>query len=266
VDVFKTAAAMELSGRVELRQSLLTRLVDAPFEERIDLERKIEHLDESTRILGLALKSTDYQTESGTDSGKEIEGHWIDSFNDLARRRNEEWRENLLARALSHESSSPGTVSPRALWAIGNLEKEAFEAFSELLNVCVWPLGNSKAFIPNKPRDPYVRTTARGKKIGVICFILGDSGFLADGSAQTVFVPGSERIFRHGDLGAQIKAKKEIQNGGILLSPLGASIASFCKREWTDEGNKILTEWVESFDEAEADAKLIRLENFPDQF
>jgi Protein of unknown function (DUF2806) len=59
-----------------------------------------------------------------------ISDHWIDKFNQLARSKNEEWRQDLLSRALAAEAANPGSISPRALWLIGTLEEDKFQAFS----------------------------------------------------------------------------------------------------------------------------------------
>ncbi len=156
-----------LKGEVETRtvspDPAEERYIAAPPEERVRIEQDIEHVDGITRQLNIASKSLSYGTEETvpppppTEKPKPIEDHWLDRFNELARKRNEEWRNELLARALAKETASPGTVSPRALWLIGNMEHSLFTALSELLDLCVWTW----------PKVPHFYHTQRFKRFSV---------------------------------------------------------------------------------------------------
>ncbi|QDT57316.1 hypothetical protein Pan44_53840 [Caulifigura coniformis] len=68
------------------------------------------------------------------ESDREIEQHWVDTFEVHARRRTEPWRSQLLSRALAHEAINPGTISLKALWLIGTMEREVFDYLSAFLN------------------------------------------------------------------------------------------------------------------------------------
>jgi len=245
VEIFKNAASVEMEARWKVRGSLLARIVDAEPEDRMELERKIEYLDGTARILGIGIKSADYHDVGSADPEREINEHWIDSFNAFARRRNEIWRAELLARALAKEAESPGSVSPRALWAIGNLDEKSFERFSEFLDLCVWPLGGASAFIPDTSVQADSRITKSGTPAGVLVFLLGDLGLLAAGSCFKPFRTDTPYVFHHGADAVELKAKRDFNSSGRLLSPLGASIACFYERDWNSSGKAVLNEWID---------------------
>lgn len=51
---------------------------------------------------------------------------WWDMFEGLARRRNEPWRQELLARALVEYDRVPGSIGLKAIWEIGMMENDDF--------------------------------------------------------------------------------------------------------------------------------------------
>lgn len=63
-------------------------------------------------------------------SNEQTDRSWWSVFEDFARRPNEDWRTGLLAKALEANSSESGAISLRALWEIGMLEEEDFNALA----------------------------------------------------------------------------------------------------------------------------------------
>ena len=51
---------------------------------------------------------------------------WWDMFEGLARRRNETWRRELLARALVEYDRVPGSIGLKAIWELGMMESDDF--------------------------------------------------------------------------------------------------------------------------------------------
>lgn len=62
------------------------------------------------------------------DTGPEhrVDASWWDTFETLARRRNEVWRRELLAKALVQYDRVPGSISLKAIWEIGMMEGDDF--------------------------------------------------------------------------------------------------------------------------------------------
>ena len=142
VDIMKQVLSHETEIYSALKKDLLKRYLNAPPMKRLQMKKDLEFVDGNIRQIVIAIKSLSYGGDNfahpNSDIKKLIEDHWIDRFNELARKRNEEWRSDLLARALAYEAATPGAVSPRALWLIGNMEEKLFNTLSELLNLCVW--------------------------------------------------------------------------------------------------------------------------------
>ncbi len=51
---------------------------------------------------------------------------WYDMFREIAMRRCEVWRRDLLAKCAAIEDESPGTITLKTLWNIGILETQSF--------------------------------------------------------------------------------------------------------------------------------------------
>jgi len=132
VEVLRDLLKSEIETRSAIRRTLLEKFIAAPDEERVRIERDLEYVDGVTRQLNVVAKSLSYGStgesppEKTREKPKQVEDHWIDRFNELARKRNEEWRSELLARALAEEAANPGSVSPRALWLIGSMGAPTF--------------------------------------------------------------------------------------------------------------------------------------------
>lgn len=64
----------------------------------------------------------------------EDEELWWNVFEELASRRNEEWRHELFAKSIAINESHPTTISLRTLWEIGLMESKDFTCLSTVLN------------------------------------------------------------------------------------------------------------------------------------
>ena len=126
VEIRKELIIDEAKTLNEVRKQLLTKFTESNAEDRIKIKKDIEYIEGNLRQLNLGQKALSYlpppkDEQSEDQTSLEITPHWMDKFNELARIRNEPWREELLARALATEASTPGVVTPRALWLIGTL-------------------------------------------------------------------------------------------------------------------------------------------------
>ena len=64
--------------------------------------------------------------EDGKGLEHRVDASWWDTFEALARRRNEVWRRELLAKALVQYDRVPGSISLKAMWEIGMMEGDDF--------------------------------------------------------------------------------------------------------------------------------------------
>ncbi len=253
VDALRDFLKSEVEIRKEVKKKLLDKLLDAAPEDRPRIEQDLKYTDEVCRVLSIQEKSLNYSKEekavSEAEENTAIEDHWLDKFNELARNRNEPWREELLARALGKETESPGSVSPRALWLIGSMEKELFEAFSKLLDICLWRVHPFTPFLPNSTIPALQRNLHNDDTVtvGHIVFKLGDIGLVADFNSQRNLKAGSMEFIRYADTARILEFNKDSKMQGVLLTPLGDSIAGFYEPEWNETGEKIFQEWLNSF-------------------
>lgn len=252
VDFLKELLSNEIETRGAVRKILLERYVDAPPEKRVRIERDLEFVDGITRQVHIAMKSLSYNNENSPppspEPQKPIEDHWIDKFNELARKRNEEWRSDLLARALACEAATPGSVSPRALWLIGNMEEGLFNALSDLLNLCVWLFPENIPFIPHSSTQAFDRISNNtNRTVGNIVFQLGDIGVIADHLTSSRTYPlGSAFMARYEENCYLIRPNNKLEIRGIIFTPLGDSVAKFFNPEWNSSGREVFEDWIKS--------------------
>jgi hypothetical protein len=202
--------------------------------------------EESTKILD---RTNIIKIENHTEEATQ---HWIDKFSELARAHNEPWREDLLARALAKESSTPGTVPVRALWLLGTLEEKQFIAFATILDLC--SVCEDGLVIPSHlsfSTRPILGCALEPKdkiSIGHLIYRLQDIGLLAD--TNNSFMEPSKKdqmIAEYGTIKISIDVSKgNFQIRGVMLTSLGESIASFCERKFNPLGKEIFDAWLNS--------------------
>ena len=270
-EALKDLLKNEVKLRASLRSKLFERYLGASPEERVRIEQDIEYVDGITRQLNIAAKSLSYGTEEAApppndEKPKAIQDHWLDHFNELARKRNEEWRNELLARALARETERPGTVSPRALWLIGNMEHSLFTALSDLLDLCIWTHPEGSPFLPNSrvqalERKSHGTEQAPPRAVGQLLFQLADIGVLADflTAARQIKV-GQALIVKYEQNHHVILAKQDFEIRGVIFTPLGESIARFYEPRWNPTGNTILAEWIASLTPDIATVQILKME------
>lgn len=149
------AYGAELKNLRAQSKLLTDKLLKAPLGKRALLHRDLEYVEGRTReveakFAAVAKIISEGQTHKANAAPlpAAISGHWMDQFNDLVRRRNEEWRARLLTDALVQEAEVPGKISPRVLWLLGVLEPEKFDCLAALLNVA--SLVDRKPMIPGQ--------------------------------------------------------------------------------------------------------------------
>jgi hypothetical protein len=261
VEALKTFLIKDVKSISAMRDSLRKKYPDASPEERIRLRRDIDDSDRDVRQLLTAVKALEYlpqfvsssnecediRQEEGTQA--RITEHWMDKFNLLARSKNEEWRQDLLSRALAAEAANPGSVSLRALWLIGTLEEDKFQAFAALLDVS--SIISGSFMIPGfNVISLKIPSCDLGQDImiGALTYQLNDTGLLADFSSQQQIGEGQRLRLGYDRLDYTIVCKNELLIPGLLPSTIGNSIAIFYERNANLFGQQLLNDWLASLD------------------
>ena len=138
VDAFKQALAAEGSAMVATRKKLLASATGADDVTKVRIQSDLKFLEEECRKYRIYLTSFDHVRDDAapSETATTIEPAWLDRFDEYARKQNELWRADLLAKALAMEAAKPGSIGPRALWVIGTMDENVFHAFASLLDIC----------------------------------------------------------------------------------------------------------------------------------
>ena len=130
VEAGKDFLKQELANYSEVSKELMSEYAEATPKKKLQIQRDLEYFDQRVRQINIGILAIGYAQTNADDaenttstSQEEISPHWIDKFNELAQVRNEDWRENLLARALAAESASPGRVSALFSLVLGNTRR-----------------------------------------------------------------------------------------------------------------------------------------------
>jgi Protein of unknown function (DUF2806) len=245
VEAIKELIHQEISIYSKNKEKLLQQFIDSDELERTRIKRDLEYITSNLRHLGIVDGAMNHlfisqelvdQVSENQDTPRlaqeEISSHWLDKFNELSKVRNEDWRAELLSRALAAESSRPGTVSPRALWLLGTLEEPLFKAFATILDLC--SSINGELIIPFVPgrneafTEQSVPNCELGDKlIGNLVYMLDDAGVLAGASTTENLLQGSHFLAAYNSHHYYIECTScPLVITGTILTHLGSAIAS----------------------------------------
>lgn len=250
VDLSKELVSEEIKNYSSIQKKLMEQWTDASAEERVRIRQDLNEIEGTLRQFGIVRKAIAYlpgDSESQAESEAKISPHWVDRFNELARQRNEPWREELLARVLAKESSLPGSVSTRALWLIGTLEEESFQAFSMLLDLCSYIAFG--LMIPHAREFLEQVVVPHNINLGVLTHRLRDLGLIGDPVTTGRMLPkDGEYEVRYSKEGFIIGCPIPLTVPGVVLTRLGESLASFHQFSFHDFGKKIFDSWIAGLD------------------
>ncbi len=270
VGAAKEMMIQEVQALSEVRAKLHNRFYDAEPDERINIKRDIEETERELRRFRVLSKSLDHlqdteSDEASTTSDQETETivspHWIDKFNEYARAHNEDWREDLLAKALSVETAEPGAIGPRALWLIGTIDEYLFHAYAALLDLSTI-LDNTNYIIPNYGsfnQEPIPDCLLKPHaSIGRLVFLLSDLGLI--GTTAFKLIPDNVQIMtRYDDKHTLITTKKQQKIKGIIPTDLGEKLGRLYTTQPSELGMKIYNSWLESL----SDEAVIKVDTSP---
>lgn len=268
-DIASDFLKAEAQSIASMRDTLRSQYTSASLEDRIRIRRDIDELERDMRQLQTAVLALQYlpqhinacdkyskESQSSNNDNSIISDHWLDKFSQLARSKNEDWRQNLLARALAAEAAEPSSVSVRALWLIGVLEEDKFRAFSALLDIA--SIINEIYVVPghwNLMRTIPSCKLGEDVLIGSLIYALSDTGLLADSGSQIQIPAGEKLVLGYNQLDFTIDCEVDINITGQFLSPIGNSIAAFYQRCENPFGQALLKNWLEYWLPNEYDKK-----------
>lgn len=90
------------------------------------VKQSLAYLPNYTSIGAQANDTLDNEPTDARDNSTTNNDPWWSMFEDFARRPNETWRTDLLAKALAENDKKPGCIRLKALWEIGMLEEDDF--------------------------------------------------------------------------------------------------------------------------------------------
>jgi hypothetical protein len=221
--------------------------LEAEFRRISICVRSTEHLSEfDDRKLALGYEGAQDNTNLDEDVAPPTTEHWVDRFNEIARLRLEPWRQELVSRALAAEATDPGSVSLRALWAIGMLDYRKFQAFSVLLDLsCVISNGY---VIPNSAQNLVIPKCDLGSdiRIGELIFELNDTDILGYRESHRHFKKGETVLASYRSDEFLVRSNlADWTTMGISPSPTGNVIAQFYTQRTHELGRKIFEQWLD---------------------
>lgn len=128
-----TAQLERLTGSREQQQDPAIRLVvdalQADMRVLSTVRDAVRLCDDKSLLGGAGAAPTDADPGDAEEKARlshREDASWWDMFEGLARRRNEPWRQELLARALVEYDRVPGSIGLKAIWEIGMMENDDF--------------------------------------------------------------------------------------------------------------------------------------------
>lgn len=260
------AYATELKTLAKQKDLQTQKFLKAKPTQRPLILHDLEYVEGRTReveikfaaLQDIAANKTKLNDKKQAHPPQPISGHWMDQFDELVRRRNEEWRALLLKDALVREAQEPGSISPRVLWLIGILESEKYEVFSALLNLAssiddrpIIPGANvhhHKMIVPGLEKRKWIT--------GAAAVSLSDTGLIANSDVGLGLEKGESLIGSYD--GERVEFTSLAPDGyvrGILFTSLGRAVASLHKATPNALGQELFDRWVEELIPAQFSVK-----------
>ena len=142
------------------------------------LSTLLEQAEGDVRLMATVKRSFAYILD-GADSADEQERadksdlSWWSMFEDFARRPNEEWRIDLLARSLAANEVEPGAIRLKALWEIGMLEADDFGMLALFCNCAVHVDGKPLILLDPEEQNKFAPELG-DDRVGNLAYVVAD--------------------------------------------------------------------------------------------
>ena len=258
VEALKQGLIVTANRLAQTRAALVDRRVTEDEFQRLRTDQDIRYIDEEFRKLQVRAKTAELfveqkpnaETCNTTGTDEQVEAEWLDKFDEYAKRNNEPWRRELLAKALLSEANSPGSVGPRALWFIGTVEEHLFNVLSSLLDLTTSVAGGLVVPMHNQFSDRLILSLgAEQLKLPNITFQLGELGVIGDSLTSSFTVPQNSTFYAsYGDRHALITCQHGLEIRGIIPTLLGTAVARIHTKRPNPLGTEIFETWIGALD------------------
>lgn len=240
----------ETRSLVELKQEQLRDSLTKTGIDRIRAEENVNLISKEINKLLVYSKIPTHTLylESKNGQAEQVEHEqpigindtWIDRFNELAGKLNEEWRQNLLAKAFAIEAITPNTIGLDTLFTIGMLDQKSFYFFDAILSCSIQLYESYFIPISDVALELEIDVNESTHTISNIMYQLQHTGLIAyDENLGINLIAGNQIHFRYDDniLVAQSPTNKHISS--VIASRSGIALASLCEITPNEHGSKI---------------------------
>lgn len=146
--------------------------------KKFALSTLLEQAEGDFRLMATVRRSFAYIPEPLPPSGEQDDAEesdlsWWSMFEDFARRPNEKWRIDLLARTLAASEVAPGSIRLKALWEIGMLEEDDFGMLALFCDCAVHIDGKPLILLDPEEQNEFVQELGDGR-VGNLAHIVAD--------------------------------------------------------------------------------------------
>lgn len=146
--------------------------------QTLALSYLLEQAEGDVRLLATVRRSFGFIPDeappsSEQDQAEESDLSWWSMFEDFARRPNEDWRIELLARALAENEKQPGAIRLKALWEIGMLEADDFGALALFCDCALHVDGKPLILLDPEEQNEFKIEQDDGR-IGNLAYVVAD--------------------------------------------------------------------------------------------
>jgi len=178
---------------------------------------------------------------------------WLDRFNDLASKLNEDWRQDLLAKSFAVEADKPGAIDLETLFTIARLDQRSFYFFDAILSSSLKCY--EVYFLPIEENTFALTIDVHGTEhnVGNILYQLQHTGLLIHGDSLGVNLKAGALVqFRyHDDVLAAI-SPTNCSFPGIMTTRAGSALAALCCTASTETGITIFNSFEEKLIERDS--------------
>lgn len=147
--------------------------------EKLTLSSLLEQAEGDIRLLATVRRSLAHlpgeppQEKAPQEEGEKADISWWSMFEDFARRPNEDWRVELLAKALAEGEKENGAIRLKALWEIGMLEADDFGALALFCDCAVMVDGKPLVVLDPEEQNEFVIDLGDGRQ-GNLAYVVAD--------------------------------------------------------------------------------------------
>jgi hypothetical protein len=244
----------EAKTLVEAQKELYSLWTKADAIGRVDLNFKLERVSGELRRLERQTKGFAYlkslpPPELNNDTDNSDSQAWFNRFDEMARRENEPWRNEIIERAFAHELAKPGSIGIDGILSVGIISKSAFESFGYMLDLFCC-LGENQIGIPLlSRRDFYTQhlciEDGSKKRLGELLLDASANLLVPDGNGGMNLGTQGPVVAQYGGKKVRLSFHTELIESAIIPTPLGLKLSILHHRTFRQLGSETFDKWLE---------------------